>query len=190
MKKIKSLSCTLLMLLTLTATGWATTYTHTVTFGPVSLSNPPSASGVASFDWQHLLPDLDPNLVVTLLDANLSVDAQNANDNYNAITNPSNPNDLVYIGETLLGPLTGIGNSYTTTAFDLSLPPNWLTGGLLDFHLDYFTTENLAIQLYSSTLTIEYQLSDPGMAPVPEPSTLILLGGGLLGLFAVKMRKK
>lgn len=190
MKKIKFLSCTLLLLLTLTATGWATTYTHTMTFGPVSLSNPSSASEVASFDWQHLLPDLDPTLAVTLLGATLSVAAQNANNNYNADTNPTNLNDVVFMDNVRLGPLTGSGNSYTTTVFDLILPQDWATGGLLDFHLDYFTTENIDIQLYSSTLTIVYQLTDPGMAPVPEPSTLILLGGGLLGLVAVGMRKK
>lgn len=190
MKKIKFLCCTLLMLLTLTATGWATTYTHTVMFAPAILSNPLSAASDASFDWQHLLPDLDPNLVVSLLDANLSVDAQNANDNYEPDLNPTNLNDLAYMEGVLLGALDGNGMSRTTTTFDLSLPQDWATGGLLDFRLDYFTTANNPIQLFSSILTIEYQLTDPGMAPVPEPSTLILLGGGLLGLFAVKMRKK
>lgn len=190
MKKIKFFNCTLLLLLTLTATGWATTYTHTVTFGPVSLSNPPSAAGVASFDWQHLLPDLDPNLPLTLLGASLSVAAQNANDNYDAVTNPTNPNDLVFMEGVLLGELDGNGMSFTTTVFDLSLPQDWTTGDLLDFRLDYFTTANNPIQLFSSILTIDYQLTDPGMAPIPEPSTLILLGGGLLGLVAVRMRKQ
>lgn len=190
MKKIRLLSCTLLILLGLTATGWATTYTHTVTFPPETLTNPPSAAGDASFTWQHLLPDLDPNLAATLLGATLSVAAQNANDNYNAVTNPTNLNDLVFMDNVLLGTLDGNGMSFTTTTFDLSLSQDWATGDLLDFHLEYFTTENIPIQLYSSTLTIDYQLSDPGMAPAPEPSTLILLGGGILGLVAVRMRKK
>ena len=92
--------------------------------------------------------------------------------------------------------------SYKADGFSFEFRDNWIDGPFLiqDIYSDLFFWEMLSDNNYkgipttfnnvSSTSSL-YDPNGNGPAPVPEPSTFLLLGGGLAGLvFAARRRKK
>jgi len=158
-------------------------------------------TGSGSYSWSHVLPggtfSVPPD---TINSASLDITARRA----------TNADDFVYLSleaDMLLGTLLqGEGNSQEATFFDLAsrgvfyLGSTWSAGDTLDFILDFQQPSgaNNTLTLESSLFTLDYTSGFVGeervenaAAPVPEPSTIILLGGGLAGLaFVVRRRKK
>lgn len=199
-----------LLLIVLMVFGWvgiasAVTYTETLDLD-VTLSEGVIASLFTDgyHAYSHSTPaDFEvPYDVVN--SATLSIDAYWVNGG----------NDPVYVEGSLAGNLTNGGSfenpswdwswstwSYSvynpgydspaTTAFDiLSTFDVWANGDTLDIIIQatqdaWYDFEGI-LTLASSTLTLDY---DNDVAPVPEPSTLLLLGSGLAG-FALYRRKR
>jgi hypothetical protein len=99
--------------------------------------------------------------------------------------------DGVFLNGTLLGYLTelpdysnwgyvpGPGGNLTTSIFDIDI-------SLLDWTLpiNISIASNWGVEIETSTLEVQ------GAAPVPEPSTLLLLGCGLAGLARCRRKRK
>jgi hypothetical protein len=95
-------------------------------------------------------------------------------------------------GQTL-GNLAGVNYAWSTTIF--TVDPSVLLDGSLDVFLDIDSQNDLrtwAVTLKSSTLSMEYDLDQGsgGPAPTPEPTTMLLLGSGLVGLSSLRRKFK
>jgi hypothetical protein len=102
-------------------------------------------------------------------------------------------NDIVYADSFNLGPLNN-GSLFTlffsSTSFGSTDPVVLdliFANGVLDIFIDknqnggYFANKN-KISVFNSKLTVNYE-------PVPEPATMVLMGSGLVGLVAWRIRK-
>lgn len=89
----------------------------------------------------------------------------------------------------LLNVITSTGLYYVWDDAAFVNPETSFTGL---FDLNYLRTDAAAFTAdFTAAKLAEIIIVDPGTAPVPEPSTIILLGGGLIGLaFARRKMKK
>jgi len=99
--------------------------------------------------------------------------------------------DLTSNDWVLLGALAGANSQWAFT--DFSLGSQWfdeIAAGL-KVKIDIDANEDLwYVTLAKSSLSLDGgTLPDPDPNPVPEPATMLLLGGGLLGLAYLKGRK-
>jgi hypothetical protein len=80
---------------------------------------------------------------------------------------------------------------YGSTVFDIAdIFTTWNAGDTLEVALNYTETPWWnALYLHSSTFTLDYD-NATGPAPVPEPSTVLLMGAGLLGLVGYRKVKQ
>lgn len=66
----------------------------------------------------------------------------------------------------------------------------WSTMENVDFVADISEFTNMRIDsMYDYALSVDFRLPDEAPSPVPEPSTLLLLGGGLAGLAGWRKRR-
>jgi len=194
MKKVTMLICTALLLCGLGGIASATIWTDPVTIGA-------ELSGTDSYEWTHALPGIVLSFPPdTVNSASLAITARRATES----------NDLMYyyveLDDTYLGfLLAGSGNSEQVTTFPLGtlfVNSMWDAGALLNFRLDYSQPtgpgQSEKMTLVSSLFTLDYTKFGDGNnggggqdngAVVPEPSTVVLLGSGLLGLIYVGRKR-
>ena len=80
--------------------------------------------------------------------------------------------------------INGVGASTVPAAFAADLLNVTRCG--VAFGSGYFAAQGLAFNDPGATATFQVE----GMAPVPEPSTLVLLGFGAVSLFAYAWRRR
>ena len=166
-------------------------YNDTVVFPVNGVNNELTGSG--TFSWSHDVTDdfsLPPD---TLISANLTITSRRAADG----------DDLLYLVDfdpsLFLGSLDATGNSPVITSFDLEglgvFSADWLAGQTLDLSLSYAQGNGPSntLTMVSSVFTLEYDnnnnASHAAAIPTPEPSTVVLLGSGLVGLLYMGRRK-
>jgi hypothetical protein len=200
MKKISVFLCSLALFLTLTGLAGAITFTDSETLN-VWMGEGPFAQGVLvdSYTYSHETP----------LDFAVPPDTANsATITINGYFVDSDQNQVSVSGTGVGTLMTGGSFGYywnwgwhwydypSITTFDVitSFQSSWTAGAPLSVSIN--TDGNFgdgAIYLASSLFTLNYTngtSSDPAApAPVPEPSTMLLLGIGLLGLVVIGRRK-
>lgn len=92
-----------------------------------------------------------------------------------------------------VGFLNATGNSPVTTTFDLEglgVFTAWKGGENLNLSLSYNqgTGPSNTLTMVSSVFNLNYE-NGAGPDPVPEPTTMLLLGSGLVGLVGFGRRK-
>ncbi|MDO3377919.1 PEP-CTERM sorting domain-containing protein [Geoalkalibacter halelectricus] len=159
-----------------------------------------SLSGEGVFTWNHALPEgfsVPPYTVHSAFLEITAIRAADGNDDVSWISG-----DVTTFLASLNGPTGNSNNnnlpanSYGTDIdlLDFEVFVSWVVGDVLQFSIDYVHEGyRLPMTLVSSVFTLDYSdlsgVTNPP-APVPEPSTLLLLGGGLAGLFVARMRRK
>lgn len=194
MKMFKSFCIALIMSLTMVQGASAILYTDMVLFNP-----PKELSGVGVFEWDHKVTSDFQVPFDTVNSASLTITAKRAvgQNDYISILN-FNFGQLGF-----LNPGEGQnGNNAVETVFNLgtfgsyTTQFGWVSGQPLMLSLGYNqgTSTNQKLTLLSSVFRLDYNNIQspvvPQAAPVPEPTTLLLLGGGLVALAVVRRRKQ
>jgi hypothetical protein len=189
MKKFTILAVAVLMVFGVAGAASAISYTDTATLG-VTLGdgwgNPSE-----SHTWQHNMPsDFEvPYDVVN--SATLSIDAS-----YVTASNDGVVVEGEFVGVLNHEYLDTSGPIWTwhmvwdtTTSFDVSgiIASGWNNGEPLSVTVNAIELLGFNyLTLNSSTLELDYDNVDP----VPEPGTVLLLGSGILGLIALKRKRR
>jgi hypothetical protein len=196
MKKFSISACVLVLLFGITGMAHALTLTQTLNHdnygdfflpddGRHETSSPYYRYRDQDWGWTHAFSfDAPP---VSITSASLEIEAWDVD--------PEEV-DIVTGDGVKLGQLTGINYDWATTVFDFNPDQLYvLNDEELYVFLDIDTTPSTdwwAVTIGSSTLTIEYELDEGsgGPAPTPEPTTMLLVGSGLVGLTAFRKRFK
>lgn len=184
MEKIAILLSAVMLVCGLSVVAEAIPYSQTIIF---TENNVLTETG--TFSWTHIVPGDFSIPYDTVNSASLLITSRRA-------ANENDTVSLVDFGE--LGFLNATGNSPVPTTFDLAglgvFSANWDAGDPLDLTLSYnqATGTSNTLTMVSSVLTLDYENGFvPTVAPVPEPSTLILFSFGLGGVaLARRLRKE
>jgi len=198
MKKLTVLLCSLALVFSLTGIAGAISipscvgddcFKDVVRFGSCDLGLLLSGSG--EYSWEHRTPSDFEVPFDTVQSATLEIFATFVNEDESSVLAEG----------TLLGTLNNATWSWSSWRIEGSsynvapiFSAGWTNGDIFDVTLAYdegftrFFGCEIPGHLYlaSSVLEICYE---NGTAPVPEPSTILLMGAGLLGLVAVGRRK-
>jgi hypothetical protein len=141
--------------------------------------------GAGTYSWIHNTPADFSVPADTVTSASLEIFAFFVNGN----------NDPVYVQSTFVGNLTNTSFDFSEwtlegTKFDISdiFSPIWDANSFtVSLNYNEFSCWCPGIlYLGGSKFTLDYE---NGTAPVPEPSTMLLLGAGLLGLVGYNRRR-